>query len=152
LKAKDLMTTNLITVREETTLKAVIQIMFEKNISGIPVVDGDGKLKGIVSEADVIRLKRKLHMPDYIQLLEAILDNAHPEEFDSNIARSLEMPVKEFMTKKVITATESTSMAEITHIMVEHSINRVPVVRGNKLIGIVTRRDAIRAMANISKQ
>ncbi|MDO9535368.1 MAG: CBS domain-containing protein [Bacillota bacterium] len=146
MKVREMMTTNLITVTEEKTLREVIQLMLEKNISGIPVVDGNGKLEGIVSEWDVIRLKRKLHLPDYIQLLEAMLNNAHPEEFDTDIARSLELLVKDFMTKKVITVTENTSMAEVTRLMVEHKINRIPVVRGDKLIGIVTRRDAIQAM------
>lgn len=150
MKAREMMTTNLITAREETVLREVIQLMLKHNISGIPVVDGDGNLKGIVSESDVIRLRRKLHLPDYIQLLEAMLDNAHPEDFDAKIIRSLETPVKDFMTKKVITANENTSMAEITRQMLENSVNRIPVVRDGKLIGIVTRRDALRAMANIS--
>lgn len=144
------MTSDLVTVTKNATLREVIKIMFEKNISGIPVVDKAGRLEGIVSESDVIRLKRKLHMPDYIQLLEKMLNNAHPEEFQADIDRALDMPVAEFMTNRVVTVTEETSLAEITRLMVEHGINRIPVVHNNKLTGIVTRRDAIRAMAGIN--
>ncbi len=144
-----MMTTELVTVTEKATLREVIKLMLEKSISGIPVINGNGQLKGIVSESDVIRLRRRIHMPDYMQLLETLLNNANPEDFDTDIKQALEMPVTGFMTKKVITATENTSLAEITRLMVELGINRIPVVRGNKLIGIVTRRDAIQAMSRL---
>ena len=151
MKAKQIMTTSLITVTERATLREVIGLMLEKNISGIPIVDENGKLKGIVSESDVIRLRRKMHMPDYMQLLETMLDNAHPEHFDAEILRALDMPVTDFMTKRVITVTEETNLSEMTHLMVEHGIKRLPVVRGAKLVGIITRRDAIRAMSDVGK-
>lgn len=130
-------------------MREVIQLMLDHNISGIPVISEKGELKGIVSESDVIRLRRKLHMPDYMQLLETFLNNAHPEEFSAEVARSLDLPVTGFMTKKVITADEDASVAEVTRLMVEHSINRIPILRGKKTAGIITRRDAIRAMVNI---
>ena len=88
------------TVFEDTTLREVVGLMLEKNISGLPVIDKEGKLIGIVSESDVIRLKRKLHMPDYMQLLETMLNNARPDEFNTEILRSLKMSVKDFMTKE----------------------------------------------------
>ncbi len=151
MKAKQIMTIDLVAVTEKSTLREVIQLMLENNISGIPVVDNDGKLKGIVSESDVIRLKRKLHMPDYIQLLESLINNAYPEDFNAAVTRALKMPVAEFMTKQVITVNENTSLFEITHLMLEHGINRILVVRDSRLAGIVTRRDIIRAMAAINK-
>ncbi|EEG76403.1 CBS domain-containing protein [Dethiobacter alkaliphilus] len=150
MKAKEIMTTDLVTIAEDKTLREVIKLMVEQNISGIPVIDETGNLMGIVSESDVIRLKRKTHMPDYIQLLEAMLNEAQPEQFSADVIRSLNMPVKDFMTKKVVTVKEDTTLAEITRLMVEHNINRIPVVRKQKLLGIVTRRDAILAMAKLS--
>ena len=147
LQAKQMMTTNLVTVTENATLQEIIQLMLDKNISGIPVVDEKGELKGVVSESDVLRLKRKLHMPDYMQLLETMLNNSHPEYFNAEVAKSLKMAVSDFMTRKLITISADTSLAEITRLMVEHGINRIPVVHDGKLVGIVTRRDAIRAMA-----
>ncbi|MCW3489216.1 CBS domain-containing protein [Dethiobacter alkaliphilus] len=150
MKAKEIMTTDLVTITEDKTLREVIKLMVEQNISGIPVIDETENLMGIVSESDVIRLKRKTHMPDYIQLLEAMLNEAQPEQFSADVIRSLKMPVKDFMTKKVVTVKEDTTLAEITRLMVEHNINRIPVVRKQKLLGIVTRRDAILAMAKLS--
>ena len=149
MKARQMMTTNLITVTETATLREVINLMLAKNISGIPVIDRNGKMKGIVSESDVIRLKRKLHMPDYMQLLDTMLNNMHPENFQADVTRALEMPITDFMTKEVVTISEDTSIAEITRLMVEHGINRIPVVHGNKLTGIVTRKDTIRAMSQL---
>jgi CBS domain-containing protein len=152
MKAKQIMTTNLATVTETATLRDVISLMLERNISGIPVLNEDGLLIGIVSESDVIRLRRKLHMPDYIQLLETLLNNANPDEFDTTVSHSLDLPVTTFMTRKLITANEEAGMAEITRLMVEHSINRIPILRGKTIVGIVTRRDAIRAMAGIGQK
>lgn len=152
MKAKDMMTSNLITVSEKAKLREVIQLMFENNISGIPIIDEERKLKGIVSESDVIRLKRKIHMPDYMKLLESLLNNANPDDFAADVTRALEMPVKDFMAKKVITATEDTCMAEVTRLMLEHGINRIPIIRNNKPTGIITRRDVIRIMAGFCKQ
>ena len=149
MKVKEVMTTDLVTVFEDTTLREVVGLMLEKNISGLPVVEKGGELKGIVSESDIIRLKRKLHMPDYMQLLEAMLNNARPDEFNTEILRALKMPAKDFMTKRIVTASEDTSLAEITRLMSEHDINRIPIVRGSRLIGMMTRRDAIKAMANL---
>ncbi len=151
MKVKEIMTTDLVTVFEDTTLHEVVGLMLEKNISGLPVVDKERKLKGIVSESDIIRLKRKLHMPDYMQLLETMLNNARPDEFNTEILRALKMPAKDFMTKRIVTASENTSLAEVTRLMSEHDINRIPILRGSKLIGIITRRDAIRAIADIGK-
>lgn len=147
MKVGEIMTRDVLSVNTKTTLREAVRLMNDRNISGLPVVDNDGKLRGIVSESDVIRLKRKLHMPDYIQLLENMLNNAHPEEFAAEIKRALDMPVSEFMTKNVVTVTESASLAEVTRLLVERGINRLPVVREGKVVGIVTRRDVIRTLA-----
>ena len=149
MKARDIMTTNLIVVQEDSSLKEVVRLMTTHGISGIPVVDRNNHLMGIVSESDIIRMKRKIHMPDYIQLLETLINEADPDEFDHDFIALLKKPVSDFMTRKVITVSEKTNLGEITRLMVEHNIKRLPVTVGDKLIGIVTRKDVIRAMATL---
>ena len=149
MKAIDIMTRELIQVTEDTPLKEVVRLMMDHSISGIPVVDEKNRLLGIISESDIIRKKRKIHMPDYIQLLEALLNEADPDVFEHDLATTLQQPVKTFMTRQVITIRKSTSLGEITRLMVEHGIKRLPVVDQGLLVGIVTRRDVIRAFSTL---
>ncbi len=151
MKVRDVMTRDVITVSENTTLLEAAKIMATRNISGLPVLTEEGVLAGIVSESDVIRLKRRLHMPDYIQLLENLINDAHPEDFASEVARVLSLPVREFMTKRPVTVKEETSVAEAARLMSEHGFNRLPVLHNRKLTGIVTRRDLLWAMVKISQ-
>ena len=150
MKAADIMTEDLIQVTEDTPLKEVVRLMTAHSISGIPVVDAHNHLRGIISESDIIRRKRKIHMPDYIQLLEAMLNEADPDEFEHDIGAMLKQPVREFMTRQIITVGRNTSLGEITRLMVEHNIKRLPVVEDGLLVGIVTRRDVIRAFAALN--
>ena len=140
----------MVRVHKDTSLKEVVKLMNEHTISGIPVVNDQEQLIGIISESDIIRKKRRIHMPDYIQLLEAMMNEADPDAYEHDLAELLRLPVAEFMTKKVITISKTTSLGEMTRLMVEHNIKRLPVVENGLLVGIVTRRDVIRAFAALN--
>lgn len=116
--AQDVMRTALITVHQDATVEGAIRTLIEYNISGAPVVDDLGHLAGIISE---------------LQFLEAV----YTPEIKTH-------KVHEFMTKDVLTVTEETLLSEVANTFVLHRIRRVPVLRGQKLVGIITRRDLIR--------
>ena len=117
-RARDVMRTDLITVRAEATFGDAIRTLLEHDISGAPVVDEQGRLVGIISE---------------LQLLEAVYT---PEVKTHH--------VRHFMTKHVLTVTEETILSDVTNLMVLHRIRRVPVVREGELVGIISRRDLLR--------
>lgn len=116
--AHDVMTKNLVTLEPDTTAEEAIETLLKHKISGAPVVDLDGKLVGIVSE---------------YQLLAVIYD----EEFKNQ-------PIKELMTKEVLTVEEETLLTEIANLFIVHRIRRLPVLRDGELVGQISRRDIIR--------
>lgn len=144
--AKDIMTKDVITVNSKATIKEVAQILTEKKISGVPIVD-DGKLVGIVSEGDLIIKDKKLHVPSFINVLDAIIYLESPKKFEEELKKVTAVEVKDLMTKKVVTITEDTDIEEVATIMVEKGISRVPVVRDNKIVGIVSRGDIVKSLA-----
>ncbi len=142
MKAKDIMTTPVITVTSQTPVRDAVQLMVERSISGLPVVDESGRLVGIVTEADLL-------------LKEAEPRPAHPvvewfghwlwlERRVSGYRKVEGRTVGEVMTHNVVTAEEETPVHEIASRMVRHRVNRLPIVRGGQVVGIVTRADILK--------
>ncbi|HZA52989.1 MAG TPA: CBS domain-containing protein [Candidatus Udaeobacter sp.] len=113
--AKDIMTREIITVSPTMTVKRVAMTLIKNQISGAPVAGKNGKIVGVVSEADIVGKKGK--------------------------------DVQAIMSKKVITVTEATPVEEIAQLMTAHKIKRLPVMRGDKIVGIVSRADIVSAIA-----
>ena len=120
--AQDIMTTNLITIREDTHVRDAIKIILENRISGLPVVRDDMSLAGIVSEKDFLQL--------------AFYDNIDDAE------------VADFMSRDVITATKETSLLEICELLMQNNYKRIPIVEDNKLIGVISRKDMLKFVLN----
>lgn len=120
--AQDIMTTNLITIREDTKARDAIKLILDKRISGLPVVRENMSLAGIVSEKDFLQL--------------AFYDNID----DAKVA--------DFMITEVITAGKDTDLLEICEIFMNNNYKRIPVVDDNKLIGIISRKDMLKYVLN----
>jgi CBS domain-containing protein len=113
--AKDIMTTDVITVSPNTTIRNLAMTLIKNQISGAPVSAKNGKIVGVVSEADIVAKKGK--------------------------------DVKAIMSKKIISVGEETSVEEIARLMTTHRINRLPVMRKDAVVGIVSRADIVSAIA-----
>jgi CBS domain-containing protein len=142
--AREVMTTPVHTVRPETTLEEIAQLMATHRISGVPVVDPEGRVLGMVSEADLIdEHKREARIPrTALYGLFPVPDAALLEAFRGG--RTLQ--ARQLMSTHVITATEETTLHELADIMVRRKINRIPIVRDGRLVGIVSRADLVRAL------
>lgn len=115
--AKTLMKTKLITVNQNSSIYEAVRLLVKKNITGLPVVDDAGMLVGIVSEKDMLRL----------------LDNIEDKSGS----------VRDFMTQDVVCFNEDDSLIDIVESFIANHFRRVPIVRSNKLIGIISRRDIV---------
>ncbi len=113
--AKHIMTKDIITVSPTMTIKTLAMTLIKNQISGAPVAGKNGKIIGVVSEADIVAKKGKA--------------------------------VKSIMSKKIISVAEETSVEEIAELMTTHNIKRVPVMRGEEVVGIVSRADIVSAIA-----
>lgn len=147
----EVMTPNPLTVMPQTSLKEAIEILAQKRISGLPVVDEAGKLVGVISESDLMWQETGVDPPPYIMLLDSVIYLRNPSRYDKLIHKALGQTVGEVMTDKPITIEPERSIREAAHLMYEKHIRRLPVIDNatGKVIGIVTRGDIIRTMADI---
>lgn len=123
LKARDIMTKEIIFTHPEEDLETVIRMLLENKISGMPVCEGDRKIVGMISEVDIINFMFSGHMHN--------------------------SKVKEAMSKNVISYPPDADIDTISLCMVEKKIRRVPVVENNKILGIISRRSIIKTLLNL---
>jgi CBS domain-containing protein len=148
IRAKDIMTKEVITVKRDHTVNQVISILMNKNISGVPVVDDENHVIGIVTEGDLIYRSKKLEIPRYFTILDSYIFLDNTKKMEEQIRKMVGYRVEDIMTKDVIIVKVEDSLEEIATIMTKKNVNRVPVVSNGVLVGIVTRRDIIRAYAS----
>lgn len=147
LKAKDIMTKDVITVAPSTTLEELAQILTENKISGCPVVDENKDLIGIVTENDLISQKKRLHIPTIVRLFDAFIMLESPSRLEKELKKMAAVKVDEICAKDVITVNEETPIEDIATIMSEKGVHLIPVVEGSKIKGIIGKIDLIKGIA-----
>ncbi|MEA5516106.1 CBS domain-containing protein [Nodularia sp. UHCC 0506] len=144
----DVMSRDPIVVRPETPLKEAIQILAEKRISGIPVVDDGGKLVGIISETDLMWQETGVTPPAYIMFLDSVIYLQNPGTYERELHKALGQTVGEVMSKNPVTISPEKTVKEAAQVMQEQKVHRLPVIdSASQVVGILTRGDIIRAMA-----
>jgi len=146
VKAKDVMTEEVITVQQNTTIEEVARLLIQHKISGCPVVNDEGTLKGIVTENDLISKNKRLHIPTIVRLFDAFIPLG-TSKLETEIKRMTASTVGEICTRNVITVEEETPIEDIATIMTEKKIHLLPVVKQGKLIGIIGKKDLIKGIA-----
>lgn len=144
LNASDIMTTEVITVKKETSLKELAEILYKNRINGVPVVDDDGLLVGIICESDLIRKDKKLHIPTVVALFDAVFYLESSKRIEKEIKQINATTVEELYTPKVVTVDEKTPIDEIATLMTQKKIYTIPVMDGDRLVGIIGKGDVIR--------
>jgi CBS domain-containing protein len=144
--AKDIMTKNVITASPDEKIDKVTKLMLDNKISGIPVVDSERHVLGMVTEKDLMIKASEVKVPFYITLFDSIIFLENPIRFSNNLKKYSASQVKDAMTIRVVVVEEDMPISEIVEIMQQKKINRVPVVRHDKLVGIITRNDILKSL------
>jgi len=152
MRAMDVMTTNVITVGPDTSVQEVAKILSERNISGVPVVDAENRLVGIVSEGDLLHrvetgTERRPDRRSGRRRSWWLDTVGSDEELARHYVKSHGRTAKDVMTSEVIWVSDATELADIANLLETKRIKRVPVVRDGKLVGIVSRANLVRALA-----
>lgn len=150
--AKNVMNKNVVSIRPDDTLKDAVILMVKHSVSGLPVIDENKNIIGIISQSDVLRHGKKPFILEAVDLLEIFLYEQTPTDYEEELKIALNMKIKDVMTKDIIVVSEDTSVGKIAHLMIENEINRVPVIREGKLVGIIGREDIIKAIAEVGKK
>lgn len=142
MRARDIMTTNVVSVSPETEIAEAVRLMLERQISGLPVIDDSGRLAGILTEGDLMRRaelvtgrqSRRTHPTS-------------PEQDAKAYVKAHGLKVKDVMTREVVTINEQEPLDQIAMVLEERGIKRTPVMRSGKIVGIVSRANLLRGLA-----
>lgn len=144
LTAKQIMTREIITVGMELAVSELAALFWKNRIGGAPVVDESGKLLGIVTESDLIDQSKKVHIPTIMTILDSMIFLENPAKLDREIKKMTGTKVKDIYSTKVTTVNEDTPMSEIATIMADRKLHTLPVVDGDRLVGVIGKADIIR--------
>jgi CBS domain-containing protein len=147
LTAKDIMTKDVISVTPDTSVEKLASILVQNQISGVPVLDDAGALYGMVTENDLISQNKRLHIPTVVSFLDAAIYLESSKKFEQEVKRLTATKVGEICSRKVLSITEDTTLVDIATIMSEKKVHLLPVVRGSKVVGIIGKRDMVKAVA-----
>ena len=144
------MTKEVIAVKEDESIKKVFKLMDEHGILGLPVLNEEGAVIGIVTETDLINHYTTLKTPRGINILGSIVYLDNIEDFNENLKDHCAEVVKDIMTTEVATIMHSATLSDAINMMGEKEVSRLPVV-GDKgeLVGIVTRKDIVHEIAKL---
>lgn len=144
MKARDIMSTKVVTVSPSTSVRDVAGLMVEKHVSGLPVINDNGTLVGMVSEGDLLRrpeIGTEKHRRRWVSFFSGV--DSQAREFTKSHA----LRASDVMTEQVIHVSEETPLGDVVGLMEKHNIKRLPVLSDGELVGIVSRADLLRALA-----
>jgi CBS-domain-containing membrane protein len=145
--AQDIMTQNVVSVTLETSVRDLARALLNNNISGVPVLDKDGKLCGIATESDLIFQNKRLHVPPFITILDSFLFLDNPEKMEQELKKIAGATVLDIYTEEVVSVEPGTPLDEIATIMTEKKMHTLPVLSENgEMVGIVGKKDIIRTI------
>jgi CBS-domain-containing membrane protein len=147
LTAKDIMTKEVVTVKPDTSVEELAKLLVDNEISGVPVVDESGALYGIVTENDLISRNKRLHIPTVVSFLDAAIYLESSKKFEQEVKRVTATKVKDICERKVVTIGEDTPLVDIATVMAEKKVHLLPVVKAGRVVGIVGKRDVVKAVA-----
>jgi CBS-domain-containing membrane protein len=147
--ASDVMTRNVISVAPDATVAQAVELMLDRGISGLLVVNASGTLEGIVTEGDLLRrdeLGTERRRSWWLRLI------ASPGRQAADFTRAHGRRVADVMTRDVVSISADAPLEEIVALMEEHRIKRVPVLEGDRVVGVVSRADLLRALAAAARE
>lgn len=146
LTARDIMTPDPVTVSPDVSVTDAAHLMSSKHIGSLPVVEDD-KLVGLVTEGDLIMQDAKVHFPTYLSLLGGyVFAPGATDRFESALRKAVGANVRDVMTREPVTVTPEALVTDVATLLVERDVSRVPVVEGEKLVGIVSKSDIVRSL------
>jgi CBS domain-containing protein len=148
MKVKDFMIWDVISVHPDTTIKEVMQTFVEKKIGGLPIVNDDGTLKGIITDGDILRAVKPIdrHIQDYFNLITYIQE----QNMESRLSELANLPIlKIAKVRGIVTVSPEDDMKKVVVILAKHHFKKLPVIDlGSKVVGVISRGDVIRNIQN----
>ncbi len=135
MKVSEIMIKDVFAVMPEDSVKKAAAILCTNMITGVPVVDENSDLMGIISEKDILFAM----YPDYTEIYNQSLSSINFEEMEDRYKDVTKMKVKDLMTRNAVTATPDTPILKVASLMINKHVRRVPIIEGKKLVGIISQ-------------
>lgn len=145
-RARDLMTTDVVSVTRETEITEAARLLLEHRFNGLPVVDADKHLVGIICQSDLITQQKKLQLPSLFTLLDGIFPLTASESMEKEMKKITAATVADAMTPDPTTVAPDTPLDEIATLMVDGKFHTLPVVDNGILAGILGKEDILRTL------
>jgi CBS domain-containing protein len=148
-KVEEIMERDPVTVSPDDDVESLIRVLRQHELPGVPVVDGDGRCVGIVTESDLILRDQEadLHLPYHLDIMGGVIWLESMKHFEGRLRKAFASNVSDMMTPGPITVSADTDVAEAGRIISERGHNRLPVVDGDgRLVGVLTRVDVLAAL------
>ena len=149
MRAHQIMTRSVISISPEATVLEAANVLLQSHISGLPVLDAAGKLVGIVSEGDFLRRSEIGTQRKHGRWLKFLLGAGHAA---TDFVQENGRRISEVMTRDPLTITEDTPLEDIVTMMQRKGVKRLPVMRGERLVGIVSRANLLQAVASLAHE
>lgn len=144
---KHIMTLDVVSVSPTASVARIARLMHERAISGLPVVDIDRRVVGMVTDLDLIVLNTRIEAPHFLPLLDGRIPLETPSHFKKRIQHVVGTTARDVMSESIITVGPDEEVETLAALMVREKVNPVPVVENDRLVGVVSRADVIRWMA-----
>jgi CBS-domain-containing membrane protein len=146
IRAKDIMTPDPLVVRPETEIPEAARLLLDKNINGIPVVNDNNDLVGIICQSDLVAMQRKVPLPSLFTLLDSLLPLNSWSKMEKEIKKIAAARVEDAMTPDPQSVDLDTGLEELAEIMVLKKYHTLPVVDEGKLVGVVGKADVLKTL------
>ena len=146
ITAKDIMTTDVITISPETEIARAAELLLTNRINGLPVVNDAGELVGILCQSDLIIQQKNIPIPSLFTFLDGFIPLTSSKKLDEEVEKIAATRAGDAMTANPVTVSPDTEIEKIAALMVEKSYHTLPVVDGGKLVGIVGKEDVLRTL------
>jgi CBS domain-containing protein len=148
IKVKEIMTREVLTVTPDTEITQATKLLIENRINGLPVVDEEGKIRGILCQSDLIAQQKKLPLPSFFTFLDGFIPMTSMKQLEKQIQKVSATTVAHAMTPNPVTVDPETPINHVAALMVDKNYHTVPVVEGGKLVGIVGKEDILRTLTS----
>ena len=144
--AEDIMEKEVISLAPETEIARAVEVLLNNHINGVPVVDANGRLKGILCQSDLIFQQKNISLPPILTFLDSIIPLASSKKLEHEIEKMAAVTVAQAMVTDPVTVTPDTPVSDIAALMVEKHFHTIPVVQDDKVVGVVGKEDVLKTL------
>lgn len=143
---REIMTTDVITLQPDTEIVKATQLLLDNRINGAPVVDGNGRVIGILCQSDLIAQQKKLPLPSVFAFLESLFPLASTKKLEREVRKIAALTAADAMTPEPVTVTPDTDLETVAALMVDSNFHTLPVVEHDRLVGVVGKEDVLKTL------